>query len=249
MRRRVVAGNWKMHGSMATIGRLLEDLKPLRVPQIDVILFPPMAYLSTVVQRARDGAFLVGAQNVHPEQYGAYTGEVSAEMVRDLGATHVLVGHSERRRLYGETDELVARKFAAALRAGLRPILCVGETLEEREGGRAEEVATAQLNAVVGVVGVASLTSAMIAYEPVWAIGTGLSATPDDAQSMHQMIRSRIREFDESIAAGVRILYGGSINEKNAAALFAGADVDGGLVGGASLNAGQFVDICRAASA
>jgi triosephosphate isomerase (TIM) len=236
-----------MHGSIATIGRLLDELLPVRVPRIDVMVFPPMAYIASVVERLRGGAISVGAQNVHPEPAGAYTGEVAAEMVRDLGATHVLVGHSERRRLYGETDELVAQKFAAALRAGLEPLLCVGETSAERDAGRAEEVVTAQLMAVVGKVGVAALARAMIAYEPVWAIGTGRSATPSDAQAMHRAIRARIRAFDASVADGVRILYGGSINAGNAAALFAGADVDGGLVGGASLNAGQFMEICRAA--
>jgi triosephosphate isomerase len=236
-----------MHGSTATIGRLLTELLPLRVPQIDIVLLPPMAYLSDVVTHLRGSSIRVGAQNVHPDPEGAYTGEVSAEMVKDLGATCVLVGHSERRRLFGEGDELIARKFVAALRVGLEPILCVGETLAEREAGDAEEVVTAQLNAVVGVVGVAALKRAMIAYEPVWAIGTGLSATPSDAQAMHRTIRDRIRAQDTAVAEGVRILYGGSINAGNAASLFAGADVDGGLVGGASLNAEQFMEICRAA--
>jgi len=247
VRRRVVAANWKMHGSTATIERLLKELRPLRVPQIDVVLLPPIAYLSHVVAHLRGSSIRVGAQNVHPDPEGAYTGEVSAEMVKDLGATCVLVGHSERRRLFGEGDEVIARKFVAALRAGLEPILCVGETLAEREAGEAEKVVTAQLNAVVGVAGVVALKKAMIAYEPVWAIGTGRSATPSDAQAMHRTIRERIRELDPAIADGVRILYGGSINAENAASLFAGADVDGGLVGGASLNAGQFMEICRAA--
>jgi triosephosphate isomerase len=236
-----------MHGSTATIERLLKELQPLRVPQIDVVLLPPIAYLSDVVAHLRGSSIRVGAQNVHPEPEGAYTGEVSAEMVKDLGATCVLVGHSERRRLFGEGDEVIARKFVAALRAGLEPILCVGETLAEREAGEAEKVVTAQLDAVVGVAGVGALKNAMIAYEPVWAIGTGRSATPSDAQGMHRTIRERIRALDPAIADGVRILYGGSINAGNAASLFAGADVDGGLVGGASLNAGQFMEICRAA--
>jgi triosephosphate isomerase len=247
VRRRVVAANWKMHGSTATIGRLLKELLPLRVPQIDVVLLPPIAYLSYVVAHLRGSSIRVGAQNVHPDPEGAYTGEVSAEMVKDLGATCALVGHSERRRLFGEGDDVVARKFVAALRAGLQPILCVGETLAERDAGEAEKVVTAQLNAVVGVAGVVALKKAMIAYEPVWAIGTGRSATPSDAQAMHRTIRERIRALDPAIADGVRILYGGSINAGNAVALFAGADVDGGLVGGASLNAGQFMEICRAA--
>jgi len=236
-----------MHGSTATIERLLKELQPLRVPQIDVVLLPPIAYLSDVVAHLRGSSIRVGAQNVHPDPEGAYTGEVSAEMVKDLGATCVLVGHSERRRLFGEGDEVIARKFVAALRAGLEPILCVGETLAEREAGEAERVVTAQLDAVVGVAGVVALKNAMIAYEPVWAIGTGRSATPSDAQGMHRTIRERIRALDPAVADGVRILYGGSINAGNAASLFAGADVDGGLVGGASLNAGQFMEICRAA--
>ena len=247
MRRRVVAGNWKMHGSMESIGRLLDELLALQVPKADVLVFPPVVYLASVVHRLRGSSIWVGAQNVHPERSGAFTGEVAAEMIKDLGATHVLVGHSERRRLYGETNDLVALKFGAALRAGLEPILCVGETLAEREAGRAEAVVVAQLSAVLAKVGVSALRQAMIAYEPVWAIGTGRSASPDDAQTMHRAIRAQIRTSDAVVADEVRILYGGSINADNAAALFAGADVDGGLVGNASLNAGQFMDICRAA--
>jgi triosephosphate isomerase (TIM) len=247
VRRRVVAGNWKMHGSMATIERLLDALLPLSVPQTDVVLFPPIAYLSVVVARIKGSDLAAGAQNIHAEPSGAFTGEVAAEMVKDLGATHVLVGHSERRRWFGETDAIVAQKYAAALRAGLVPILCVGETSTERDDGRAEQVVMTQLDAVTGALGVAALQRAMIAYEPVWAIGTGRSATATDAQAMHSAIRARIRTLDGSVADALPILYGGSITDGNAAALFAGADVDGGLVGGASLNAGQFMNICRAA--
>ena len=247
MRRRVVAGNWKMHGSTATIEQLLDALVRLNVPRVDVLLFPPIAYLSAVVGRTKGSALKVGAQNIHAEPSGAFTGEVAAEMVKDLGATHVLIGHSERRRWFNETDAIVAQKFAAALRAGLVPVLCVGETSAERDDGRAEQVVMKQLDAIIASAGVASLQRAMLAYEPVWAIGTGRSATPTDAQTMHRAIRARIRTFDGSVADGLRILYGGSITDGNAGALFAGADVDGGLVGGASLNAGQFENICKAA--
>ncbi len=236
-----------MHGSSATIGKLLEELLPLDLAGTDVLLFPPFAYLAAVVQRVRDTRFGVGAQNIHADPAGAYTGEVAAEMVSDVGATHVLVGHSERRQWFGESDALVARKFGAAIRAGLVPILCIGETLTEREAGRADAVVTAQLDAVLDVVSVSAFERAMIAYEPVWAIGTGRSATPVDAQAMHAVIRARIRAIDPTVAEGLRVLYGGSVNAENAAALFACADVDGGLVGGASLNARQFMDICRAA--
>ena len=237
-----------MHGSTATIERLLDALVGLKVPNTDVLLFPPIAYLSAVIERIKGSELAVGAQNIHAEPSGAFTGEVSAEMVKDLGATHVLVGHSERRRWFGETDAIVAQKFAAALRVGLIPILCVGETSTERDDGRAEQVVMTQLDAVIATVGVAMLRQAMVAYEPVWAIGTGRSATPADAQSMHGAIRARIRSLDATVADGLPILYGGSITAGNAAALFDGADVDGGLVGGASLNAEQFENICRAAS-
>lgn len=237
-----------MHGSSATVGKLLTELLPLDLTRTDVVLFPPFVYLAAVAQRVRDTGIGVGAQNIHAEPAGACTGEVAAEMVKDVGATHVLVGHSERRQLFGERDELIARKFGAGIRAGLVPILCVGETLFEREAGRAEEVVTAQLNAVLDAVGVSVFERAMIAYEPVWAIGTGRSATPLDAQLMHAAIRARVRAIDASVADGLRVLYGGSVNADNAPALFAAADVDGGLVGGASLNARQFMDICRAAA-
>ena len=211
-----------MHGSSATIGKLLEELLPLDLARTDVLLFPPFAYLAAVVQRVRDTRFGVGAQNIHADPAGAYTGEVAAEMVSDVGATHVLVGHSERRQWFGESDELIARKFNAAIRAGLVPILCVGETLTEREAGRAEAVVTAQLDAVLDVVGVGAFERAMIAYEPVWAIGTGRSATPVDAQAMHAVIRARIRAIAPRVAEGLRVLYGGSVNAENAAALFGG---------------------------
>jgi triosephosphate isomerase len=247
VRRPVVAANWKMHGSSATIATLLEAIVALRAPRADVLVLPPAPYLAAVVQRVRGTAISVGAQNIHAESAGAFTGEIAAEMVKDVGATHVLIGHSERRRLFGESDAVCAKKFAAALRASLIPILCVGETAEERERGDEAAVVMRQLNVVFDAIGAAGFNDAIIAYEPVWAIGTGRSATPADAQTMHEMIRQQVRYRDAAIAARLRILYGGSIKADNAPALFAQADVDGGLVGGASLNAGQFLEICRAA--
>jgi triosephosphate isomerase (TIM) len=246
MRRAVVAGNWKMHGSTTSIGQLLDELRPLRVADVDVIVFPPMTYLASAVSAMKTSAIAVGAQNIHFESEGAYTGEVSAEMIADVGATHVLVGHSERRVMFGETDEVVIRKFAAARRVGLTPILCVGESLVEREAGRAEATVGKQLDAVMQTIDASALRNSIVAYEPVWAIGTGRSATPGDAQQMHRSIRARIRARFGAAADDVRIVYGGSIKSANAAELFAGDDVDGGLVGGASLDARQFVEICKA---
>jgi len=236
-----------MNGSMASIGKLIDEMLPLDLARTDVILFPPIAYVAAVVERVRNTGVSVGVQNIHSERAGAFTGEVAAEMVKELGATHVLVGHSERRRLFGESDAFIAQKCAAAIRGGLVPIVCVGETLTERADGRAEAVVAAQLSAIVDAVGIDVFRFAMVAYEPVWAIGTGRTATPTDAQVMHAAIRAGIRMVDATIAEGLRILYGGSVNADNASALFAEADVDGGLVGGASLSARQFLDICRAA--
>lgn len=236
-----------MHGSSATNAILLDALVTFDAARADVLVLPPGLYLATVVARLRGTAIAVGAQNIHSESSGAYTGEIAAEMVRDVGATHVLIGHSERRQLFGETDAQCAKKFAAALRTGLVPILCVGETAAERARGDAERVVTRQLNAVVDTIGIAGFAEAIVAYEPVWAIGTGRTATPADAQAMHATIRADISSRDVAVAERLRILYGGSIKADNAAALFAQVDIDGGLVGGASLNAGQFLEICRAA--
>src|SRR5262245_26646028 len=236
-----------MHGSSATIATLLDALVALHVPTTDVLVLPPAPYLATVVQRLRGTKIGVGAQNIYSEPAGAYTGETAAEMVKDVGATHVLIGYSERRHLFGESDALCAKKFAAAWRAGLVPILCVGETAEERERGDAVNVVMRQLDAVIEANGIGGLQDACVAYEPVWAIGTGKTATPVDAQAMHGSIRAYIGARDVAIAARLPILYGGSIKPDNAAALFAQPDVDGGLVGGASLNAGQFLEICKAA--
>ena len=247
MRRPVVAGNWKMNGSMASIGKLIDEMLPLDLARTDVILFPPIPYIAAVVERVRNTGVGVGVQNIHSERAGAFTGEVAAEMVKELGATHVLVGHSERRRLFGESDAFIAQKCGAAIRAGLVPVVCVGETLTERADGRAEAVVATQLTAIVDAVGIDVFRFAIVAYEPVWAIGTGRTATPTDAQAMHAAIRARIRTIDAAIAEGLRVVYGGSVNADNASALFAEADVDGGLVGGASLSARQFLDICRAA--
>ncbi len=235
-----------MHGTSASVEQLCDGLK-LKGVHAQVLILPPAAYLAAVVNRVRGKAVDVGAQHIHCAAAGAFTGETAAEMVKDLGATHVLVGHSERRQLFGETDSGCAERVAAALRAGLIPVLCVGETAAERDEGDAQRVVIKQLNAVLDLVGIRALQNAVVAYEPVWAIGTGRTATPDDAQIMHAAIRAHIAQRDLAISDAIRILYGGSVKADNAAALFAQPDIDGGLVGGASLNTGQFLEICRAA--
>jgi triosephosphate isomerase len=249
MRQPLVAGNWKMHGSRAgnadLVRRLLDLLKP--EARAEVLLCPPFVYLWETGRMLKDTDVTLGAQSVCAEAQGAFTGEVSGAMLRDVGCRYVLVGHSERRHLFGESDALVARKFVAAQAHGLLPVLCVGETLDEREGGRTNEVVARQLEAVLAVSGVASLGRAVIAYEPVWAIGTGRTASPEQAQEVHAMIRAKVAALDATIAASVRILYGGSVKASNARELFAMADIDGGLVGGASLNADEFAQICAAA--
>lgn len=237
-----------MHGDGAFAAAFAESLRAAAPAQgVEVVLFPPVAYLQLLRQALAGTAVGVGAQNLHPEAEGAFTGEVAAEMIRDLGGEWTLVGHSERRQLFGESDALVAQKFAAALRPGLRPVLCVGETLEERSAGEAETVVGRQLEAAIAAVGAEGLARGVIAYEPVWAIGTGETASPGQAQEMHRAIRARLAELSPELAGQVRILYGGSIKPGNAAALFAEADIDGGLVGGASLKADDFLAIIAAA--
>jgi triosephosphate isomerase len=240
-----------MHGSRAANESLLADLAERLVPewQTDVAVFPPFVYLADAVRTLEGGDVAVGAQNVCAEPVGAFTGEIAAAMLKDVGCKYVIVGHSERRRLYHEDDSLVARKFGAAQKAGLIPVLCVGETLEERETNRTEVVVARQLDAVTAMNGVASFAEAIVAYEPVWAIGTGRNASPQQAEAVHEYLRSRIAAQDAKLANRVRILYGGSVKASNAAELFSMPDVDGGLVGGASLSADEFLRICAAAAA
>ncbi|HEY2683530.1 MAG TPA: triose-phosphate isomerase [Steroidobacteraceae bacterium] len=251
MRRPMVAGNWKMHGSRASNQTLLTDLEGKVKSEwpIDIVVFPPYVYLSDVARMVEEGPIGVGAQDVCAESSGAFTGQVSAAMLKDVGCSYVIVGHSERRRMNHEDDTLVARKFVAAGHAGLIPVLCVGETLEERELKQTESVVGRQLDAVIKMHGVGVLGGAILAYEPVWAIGTGHTATPDQAQAVHEFVRHRVGSHDAKIAREVRILYGGSVKGGNAAELFAMPDVDGGLVGGASLSAEEFRQICAAAAA
>ncbi|MBI2314227.1 MAG: triose-phosphate isomerase [Betaproteobacteria bacterium] len=250
MRRKLVAGNWKMHGGLAQNQALLEGILPgvkgLRTA--DCVVCAPFPYLAQVQALLKGTTVAWGAQNLSQHPSGAFTGEVSASMLRDFGCRYVIVGHSERRQLYGEDSATVARKFNAALDAGLTPIFCVGETLEQREAGATEKVVAEQLDAVTGLVGAAGLGRAVVAYEPVWAIGTGKTATPDQAQEVHAFIRKRIAESSADVAAGQQILYGGSVKGSNAKELFAMADIDGGLIGGASLKADEFVTICQAAA-
>ncbi len=249
MRRPIVAGNWKMHGTRSENARLIEEIisRYPDEPAAECIVCPPYVYLQEVGRLLRDSAMLLGAQDVCADTHGAFTGEVSATMLKDVGCQCVIVGHSERRLIYREGDQLVARKFAAAQAKGLVPILCVGEQLAERETGRTGEVVARQLDAVLELCGVQTLTGAVIAYEPVWAIGTGRNATPEQAQEVHAFIRDRIAARDATIAAATRILYGGSVKASNAAELFAMPDVDGGLIGGASLKADEFLAILAAA--
>lgn len=250
MRRPLVAGNWKLNGDRAANSLLLTaicaGLPDAR--SADVMVCPPFVYLAEIREMLGDGGIQLGAQDVCAESSGAFTGEVSAGMLRDVGCSHVLVGHSERRSLFGESDDLVARKYQAACAGGLSPILCVGETRKEREAGVTKEVVARQLAAVIDRVTAAELASGIVAYEPVWAIGTGLTATPAQAQEVHALIRAIVAARDARIAAELRILYGGSVKGSNAAALFSEPDIDGGLVGGASLDAADFLTICRAAS-
>jgi triosephosphate isomerase (TIM) len=248
MRKKLVAGNWKMHGSRSMAESLVRDIAHGKPSHIDVLVFPPFPYLAPLTAAHTSSGVGFGAQDVSEhEAQGAYTGEVAAAMVADVGAQWTLVGHSERRRYHGESNELVARKFAAARAAGLTPILCVGETLAQREAGETETVVARQLQAVLALNGVASFDTAVVAYEPVWAIGTGRTATPQQAQEVHAFIRSQLAQGDAMIARLTRLLYGGSVKAANAAELFAQPDVDGGLIGGAALVATEFLAICNAA--
>ena len=248
MRHKIVAGNWKMHGSRAENAALIEAIiGSVTDDRVTCVICPPFVYLHDAWRLLRSSAVALGAQDVCAEALGAYTGEVSAAMLQDVGCRYTLVGHSERRSMYGDTNALVARKFVAALSRELIPILCVGEQLSEREAGHTSEVVGAQLDAVLQLSGVHSLGGAVIAYEPVWAIGTGRTATPEQAQEVHNFIRQRVAQEDAKIAAGLRVLYGGSVKAGNARDIFAMPDVDGGLIGGASLKAEEFLAIVAAA--
>jgi len=248
MRRQVIAGNWKMHGSRAENAALIDAIvHKLPDSGADVWVCPPYPYLAEVGRAIAGSRIQLGAQNVNAETQGAFTGEVSAAMLRDVGCAGSIVGHSERRVLFGESDQLVARKFAAVLAAGLTPILCVGEQLAEREANRTFEVVDRQLDAVLDLSGVAAFSRAIIAYEPVWAIGTGKTATSQQAEEVHSHIRARIAERDAKIAPLVRIQYGGSCKASNAGEIFSMPNVDGGLIGGASLKAEDFLAIIAAA--
>lgn len=249
MRRLMVAGNWKMHGTRASVAELIKGLRNLALPSgVDVAVFPPSLYVSQVVDGLIGKSIAVGAQNSAVEALqGALTGEVAPSQLVDAGCTLVLVGHSERRQLMGESDEMLNRKFAAAQACGLTPVLCVGETLEQREAGKTLEVVGRQLSSIIEELGVGAFVNAVIAYEPVWAIGTGLTASPQQAQEVHAAIRAQLAAENAEVAQGVRLLYGGSVKAANAAELFGMPDIDGGLIGGASLNADEFGAICRAA--
>ncbi|WP_342245318.1 triose-phosphate isomerase [Pseudomonas sp. OTU5201] len=249
MRRPLVAGNWKMHGTRASVAELIKGLRQLALPAgVEVAVMPPCLYINQVIQGLDGKSIAFGAQNcaVEPVQ-GALTGEIAASQLADVGCSLVLVGHSERRLILGESDEVVSRKFAAAQSCGLIPVLCVGETREQREAGKTLEVVGRQLGSVIEELGVGAFARAVIAYEPVWAIGTGLTASPQQAQEVHAAIRSQLSAENAEVARGVRILYGGSVKAASAAELFGMPDIDGGLVGGASLNADEFGAICRAA--
>jgi len=249
MRERLVAGNWKMHGSLAANQRLLDAVKlgAPSSPEVVIAVCVPFPYLQQGAGTLAGTGVALGAQTLSEHDSGAYTGEVSGAMLREFGCRYAIVGHSERRQLFGERDAQIAAKFTAAQRAGLVPILCVGETLTEREQAATEAVVGRQLGAVLDVAGADALRGAVIAYEPVWAIGTGRTASPEQAQAVHAFIRAAVGRADAEVAAGLPILYGGSVKPANAKELFAMPDVDGGLIGGASLVAEDFLAICRAA--
>ena len=248
MRTKLVVGNWKMHGSLEGNRKLLAAVRMDLPAGVSCAVCPPFPFLPQAQAELIGSAVAWGAQTVSEHAFGAYTGEVSLAMLKEFGCSYVILGHSERRSLYGEDDGVVAEKFAATVAAGLVPILCVGETLPEREAGKTELRIERQLQVVLDRVGVGAFSRAVVAYEPVWAIGTGVTATPDEAQEVHAAIRAQVARGDAAIANELRVLYGGSVKPNNAAELFAQPDIDGGLIGGAALAADDFLAICRAAA-
>lgn len=250
MRHPLVMGNWKLNGSKQMVSQLISELQQAlkSTTGCDVAIAPPLMYLDQAKQAVTGSSISVGAQNVDVNLSGAYTGEISATMLQDTGAKYVIIGHSERRTYHKESDELIAAKFAVLKESGLIPVLCIGETDAENEAGKTEEVCARQIDAVLESQGVNAFNDVVIAYEPVWAIGTGKSATPEQAQAVHKFIRSHIAKKDADIAEQVIIQYGGSVNDKNAAELFSQPDIDGALVGGASLKADAFAAIVKAAA-
>ncbi len=243
MRRKLIAGNWKMHGSLADIGTFVDGWGDASKVDADWLVCGPFPYLPELIKRLVPLGIAVGAQDCSAQASGAYTGEVSAQMLADIGVSHVILGHSERRAYHQESDALVLAKVKQALAFGLTPVVCVGETLVQREAGETDAVVVAQLEAIIHALTDAELQQLIFAYEPVWAIGTGLTATPEQAQAVHARLRASLAERSEALAVEMRILYGGSVKAENSAALFAMPDIDGGLVGGASLTAQDFLAI------
>ena len=247
MRKTIVAGNWKMNASKDSVNSLVNDiLSGVSGVNAEVIVCAPFPYLALVDSLIDGSSLMLGAQNLNVNSSGAFTGEVSAEMIKDFGVKHVIVGHSERRSLYGETSEIVAEKTKAAIDSGLTPLLCLGESLDQRESGKTESVISEQLTKVIDLVGIEAFKNIIIAYEPVWAIGTGMTATPEQAQAVHMYIRALLATSNQDIAEKTPILYGGSMNAGNAAELISRPDIDGGLIGGAALKAEDFLKICKA---
>lgn len=250
MPRKLVVANWKMHGNLASNRQLLIDYldRLSALKSVDIVVCVPYPYLAQAQSMLQGTAIAWGAQNLSKDAVGAFTGEVSANMLNDFSATHVIIGHSERATAYCESDENIAAKFMQAKAHGLVPILCVGETLIEREAGVMEMVVAKQIDTIINLYGADVFANAVVSYEPIWAIGTGLAASPDQAQSMHEFIRNRIANHNKEAASGLKILYGGSVNPQNAVQLFSMQDIDGGLIGKCSLSAQEFEGICQAAS-
>ena len=247
MRQKLVAGNWKMHGDRQMVSSLLKKLLNKQAPSVKFLVFPPYPYLSQAAEILAGSDIGLGAQDCSQAEEGAYTGEVSVAMLADVGVSHVLLGHSERRQYHAETDEQVLAKAQRVLAAGLVPVICVGETFEQREAGATDQVVLQQLTSILQGLTLAQLQKVVVAYEPVWAIGTGLTATPEQAQEVHALLRAAVAKLNKELAASMLFLYGGSMKPDNAASLLEMPDIDGGLIGGASLDADQFLAIGKAA--
>ena len=249
MRRTLIAGNWKMNGSLSSIEELINGIKDglADVTNADMAVCPPAVYISKVNELIGDANIGLGSQNVCDQESGAFTGELAPSMLKEFNCSYAIIGHSERRSLYGESDELVASRFAMAVQSGITPLFCIGETLEERESGIMEDVVSRQLDAVIDTQGIDAIGQCVIAYEPVWAIGTGVTASPEQAQAVHAFIRAKLAAMSAEVAEKVQILYGGSMNAGNAKELLSQTDIDGGLIGGAALKAGDFLAIGKSA--